>query len=115
MGAGGARISLHYAFILNSFHLFHLLKGHFSGIVDNVVQDDFSGGKSPDPQIAIVLLGDQYIKHCSSGKEFKDQNLPLWRNIYIYITYIYIYKHTYIHTYIYIHACIHVLFGIAGQ
>jgi len=32
----------------------------------------------------MVLLGDQYYVHCSSGREFEDQNLALWRNIHIH-------------------------------
>ena len=54
----------------------------FSSIVDSLIQEHFSGGKPPDPQVVLVLLGDQCSKHCSSVKEFKDQTLALWRNIY---------------------------------
>ena len=54
----------------------------FFGTVDSLVRENFSVDKPPDFQIAIVLLGDQYIMHRSSGKESKDQNLPLWKNIY---------------------------------
>ena len=32
----------------------------------------------------MVLLGIQYTKHCSSGKELEDQNLSLWRKLHIY-------------------------------
>jgi len=48
-----------------------------------LVQKHFSGGAPPDPQIYIILLGDQYNKDCSSGKEFEDQNIHLWSNIHI--------------------------------
>ena len=41
------------SFILNSFHLSYLLEA-FSGIVDRLVQENFSGGKPPDPQIIVV-------------------------------------------------------------
>ena len=51
-------------FILNSFHLSYLLRGSFSGFVDNLVQDNFSGASS-------------------SRIEFEDQQQPLWRNIHI--------------------------------
>ena len=71
-GAGGARIALHTEF----FPSLLSAEEAFSGIVDSLAQGHFSGGKPPDPQIIVVLLGDQCIKHCSSGKEFKDQNLP---------------------------------------
>ena len=76
-GAGRARITLHT-------ELFPSLQSSevaFSGIADSLVQGNFSGGKPPDPHIVVVLLGDQYIKHCSSGKELKEQNLALWKNI----------------------------------
>ena len=72
-------------FILNSFHLSYRLKGHFFGIPDSLVQENVSGGKPLDPQITIVLPGDKHIKHCSSEKELKDQNLPMWRSTYIHI------------------------------
>ena len=63
-GAGGVRIALRTEFfpsVLSS-------EGAFSGIVDSLVLENFSGGKSPDPEIDNVLLGDKYTKHCSSGK-----------------------------------------------
>ena len=72
-GAGGARIALHselFPSLLSS-------EGAFSSFVDSLLQENFSGGKPPDPQISLVLLGNQYTKHCSSGKEIEDQNLPL--------------------------------------
>ena len=71
-------------FILNSFHLSYPAEEAFSGIVDRLVQENCSGGKPPDPQILVVLLGDQCIKHCSSGKEFRDHNPALWRSIYMH-------------------------------
>ena len=70
-GAGGARITLHtelFPFLLST-------EEAFSGIVDSFIQENCSGGKPPDPQIIVVLLGDQCIKHCSSGKEYGSQNL----------------------------------------
>ena len=79
-GAGGAIVTLHtelFPFLLSA-------EEACSGIVDSLVQEDFSGGKPPDPQIIVVLLRDHCIKHRSSGKEFKDQNLALWRNIYMH-------------------------------
>ena len=79
-GAGGARIALH----TDLFPSLLLSEGAFSGIVDSSVQDHFSGGKPPDNQICIVFLGNKYTKHCSSGKEIEDQNLPLWRNMHIH-------------------------------
>ena len=63
---GGARIVLHtelFPSLLSS-------EGAFSDIVDRLPRESFSGGKPPDPQITIVLVGDQYIKHRSSGKDF---------------------------------------------
>jgi len=42
----------------------HASEGEFSGIVDSLVQDNFSGYKLPDPHICIVLLGDKHNKHC---------------------------------------------------
>ena len=79
-GEGGARIILH----TELFPSLLSAKEAFFGIVDSLVQENFSVGKPPDPQIVILLLGDQCIKHCPSGKEFKDQTPSLWRNIYIY-------------------------------
>ena len=80
MGAGGARIVLH----TELFPSLLSAEEAFSGIVDSLVQDNFSEGKPPDPQIIVLLLGDQCIKHCSYGKEFEEQNLALWRNIYVH-------------------------------
>ena len=72
-GAGGARIALH----TELFPSLLSAEEAFFSIVDSFVQGNFSGGTPPDPQIIIVLLRDQCTKHCSSGKEFKDQNLSL--------------------------------------
>ena len=66
IGAGGARISLQtelFPTLLSS-------QGAFSGILDSLVQE-ISLEQAPDPQITVVLLGDQYIKLRSSGKESK--------------------------------------------
>ena len=79
--AGGTRITLHNEL----FQSLLFCEGAFSGTVGSLVRENFSGRKPPDPQITTALLGDQYTKDSSSGKEFEDQNLPLWRNIYIYI------------------------------
>ena len=76
----GARIVLRTEFfpsLLSS-------EGTFSGIVDSFVKENFSGGNSPGSQISNVLIGGQYTKLCSSGKELKDPDLPLWRNIQIH-------------------------------
>ena len=70
------------SFVLNSFHLSYLLKRHFSALYTVWFKEIFLGASPPDPQIVVVLLGDQFIKHCSSGKEFEDRNLSLWRNTY---------------------------------
>ena len=51
----------------------------FPAIVDSLVHKNSSWGNPPDPQISIVVLGDQYTVHCSSGKEFEDQ-LNLWQS-----------------------------------
>ena len=51
---GGARIALHtefLPFLLSS-------EGAFSGISDSLLQENFSGGKSPDLQSTIESLGD---------------------------------------------------------
>ena len=72
-GTGGARIAIH----TELFPSLLSAEETFSGIADWLVPETFSGGKPPDPQIIIVLLGDQCIKYCSSGKEFTDQNLAL--------------------------------------
>ena len=73
---GGGLEGQELPFILNFLSLLSAEEA-FSGIVDSLVQESFSVGKPPDPQILLVLLEDQCIKHCSSGKEFKDQNLAL--------------------------------------
>ena len=65
-GTGGARSALYTEFfpsLLSS-------EGAFSGISDSLVES-FSGGKPPDPQVAVDSLGDYHTKHCASGKEFK--------------------------------------------
>ena len=80
VGAGGARIALHaelLPFLLPS-------EGAFSDVVDGWIQENFSKGKPPDPQITVVFLGDKYSKHCPSGKELEDQNLLLSRNMHIH-------------------------------
>ena len=69
--AGGVRISLHFERFLPLLPSV----GAFSDIVDSLDEENFSRGKRPDSQITMVLLGDQNTKHCSSGKEFEDQNL----------------------------------------
>ena len=69
--AGGVRIVLHTELFLSLLSS----QGAFSSVYIQFVSRNFSGGKHPDPQINIVLLGDQYTKHYSSGKEFGDQNL----------------------------------------
>ena len=51
-------------------------EGAFSDVVDGLINKTYSGGKPPDPQITMVLLGDKYSKHCSSGKLFEDQTYP---------------------------------------
>ena len=79
MGAGGARIALH----TELFPSLLSAEEAFSGFVDDLVQETFSGGKPPDPQIIVVLEGDQCIKLYSSGQEFRDQNLALWTSICI--------------------------------
>ena len=83
LGAGGAAAPsalIHggqeLPFILNSLSLQSAAEAFF-GIVDSLVQEHVARGKPPDPQIFVVLLEDQCIKHCSFGKEFKDQNLAL--------------------------------------
>ena len=52
-GARGARIGFHTEFfpsLLSS-------EGAFSGISDSLVEENFSGGKPPDPQVTIESLG----------------------------------------------------------
>ena len=53
-GAGGARIALCSEF----FPSLISSEGEFSGIADSLVKENFSGGKPPEPQIAIESLGD---------------------------------------------------------
>ena len=76
MGAGGARFALQTELFLS------LLSSEwaFSGIVDSLVFENCPGSKPSDPQITIVLLECQCIKHRSSGEEF---SLPLLKNICI--------------------------------
>ena len=80
---GGGQKGQELSFILNSFHSISSEEA-FPGIVDSLVQEHSSEDKPPDPQVCILLLGDQYTKHCYSGKEFEDQNLSLWRNIHVH-------------------------------
>ena len=49
-GAGGARITLH----TKLFPSLLSCKGPASGVVDSLVQENFSGGKPPDPQLHMV-------------------------------------------------------------
>ena len=58
-------------------------EGTFSGVVEGLVQENFSEGEPPKPQLATLQLCDQYTKYCPSRREFEDQNLPLRRNIHI--------------------------------
>ena len=53
-GAGGGRIALHTEFLQSLLSS----EGAFSGISDSLVQENFSGGKPPDPHINIESLGD---------------------------------------------------------
>ena len=62
--AGGARVDLQ----TELFPSLLSAEEAFSGIVDGLVQKNLSGGKPPDPQIIIALLGDRCITHYSSGK-----------------------------------------------
>ena len=78
--AGGAII----AFDVELFPFLLYLEGALSDIVDSLVQENFSKGKPPDPQLCTVFLGDQYTKHCSSRKGIVNQNLTLWRKIQIH-------------------------------
>ena len=72
-GGQGARLALH-AELLPS-----LLPSEeaFSNVVDGLIQKNISGGKPSGPQITLVLLGDKYLKHCSSGKVLEDQKPTL--------------------------------------
>ena len=58
-----------FLFILNSFSSLLSSEGEFSGIVDSLFQENFSGSKPPDLQICVVLLEDQCTKPCSLGTE----------------------------------------------
>ena len=51
-GAGRARIALCAAL----FPSLISCEGAFSGVVDSLVATNFSGGKSPDPQVNVVQL-----------------------------------------------------------
>ena len=74
-GTGGARIAFHTE--LFPFLLFS--ESTSSGIVDMLVHKkcyikinkSFSGGKLPELQIGIMLLGHQKTTHCSSGTSLK--------------------------------------------
>ena len=46
--------------ILSSLSLL-AFEGEFSGVVDNLVQENFSGDKPPDPQLIKVLPRDQTL------------------------------------------------------
>ena len=50
MGAEGARIALY----VELFPSLLSCEGAFSSIVDSFVQETFSGGKPPDPQLVVV-------------------------------------------------------------
>ena len=50
MGAGSARFALCAAL----FPSLISCEGAFSGVVDSLVAANFSGGKSPDPQVNVV-------------------------------------------------------------
>ena len=78
MAAGGVRIPFHTELPPSLLST----EEAFSGIVDSLVQENFSGGKPPDPQIIVVLLGDHCIKHCSSGK--KPKSSPVEEHIYMH-------------------------------
>ena len=66
---GGEQEGQDLPFKLNSFHLFYLQKGHLLALKIVWFKKIF-WGQAPEPQISILLLGDLYIKHRSSGKEF---------------------------------------------
>ena len=70
-GTEDVRISLHAELFLPLLSC----EGAFSGVVDSLVLEHFSGGKLPDPELLMVYLWDQYTKHSSSGKELEDQRL----------------------------------------
>ena len=48
----GGQEGQEFPFILKSFHLSYLLKGHFQDVVDSLVQENFSGVKPPDPKLS---------------------------------------------------------------
>ena len=50
LGTGGARIALH----VELFPSLLSCKGGFSGVVNGQVEENFPGGKPPDPQIPIL-------------------------------------------------------------
>ena len=55
-------------FILSSFRLSYRLYVHFPAFWTVWLKIIFPGSRSPDPKLCNVVLGDQYIKHCFSGK-----------------------------------------------
>ena len=65
-GIGETGIALHTAL----FPSLLFSEGAFSGLVNSLVLENFPGGTPLDPQIPTVLLADEHIKHCSSGKDF---------------------------------------------
>ena len=71
-GTGGARIALHTEF----FPSLLSCEGAFSGGVNSLVQEIFSGDKPIDPQINTVLQLDKYTKYCSSEKTLKTKIYP---------------------------------------
>ena len=36
-------------------------------------------------QMNLVQLGDQYTMHSTSGNDYEDKHLPLWRSIHIHV------------------------------
>ena len=89
-GAGGAAAPLFHLrqegqvlpFILNTSPLF--CERPFSGVVDILVQENFSRAKTQTPNLSWQLVCGQYTKHCLSRKELEHQNLPLWRSIQVH-------------------------------
>ena len=73
MGAGGARIAVHAEF----FPSLLPCEGAFSGVVDSLVQETFSGGKPLDSQINMVLLWDKYTKDGYSGRVWRPKSTPV--------------------------------------